>query len=58
MVTFMYISWFVYFTRVLTAVLLFTGSVDEGITEGLPTLQGTSSTSAHVDDDDRLVPTQ
>lgn len=30
------------------------GSVDEGITEGLPTLQGTSSTSAHVDDDDRL----
>ncbi|KAF4009752.1 hypothetical protein G4228_000880 [Cervus hanglu yarkandensis] len=30
------------------------GSVDEGITEGLPTLQGTSSTNAHVDDDDRL----
>lgn len=36
-------------------VLLFTGSVDEGVTEGLPTLQSTSSTNAHADDDDRLV---
>lgn len=35
--------------------LLFTGSVDEGVTEGLPTLQSTSSTNAHADDDDRLV---
>ncbi|XP_047610240.1 zinc finger and BTB domain-containing protein 44 isoform X1 [Phacochoerus africanus] len=30
------------------------GSVDEGVTEGLPTLQSTSSTNAHADDDDRL----
>ncbi|XP_005999978.1 zinc finger and BTB domain-containing protein 44 [Latimeria chalumnae] len=30
------------------------GSIDEGVTEGLPTLQGTSSASAHADDDDRL----
>ncbi|XP_012934275.1 zinc finger and BTB domain-containing protein 44 isoform X1 [Heterocephalus glaber] len=30
------------------------GSVDEGVTEGLPTLQNTSSTNVHVDDDDRL----
>ncbi|XP_023557209.1 zinc finger and BTB domain-containing protein 44 isoform X3 [Octodon degus] len=29
------------------------GSVDEGVTEGLPTLQSTSSTNTHVDDDDR-----
>ncbi|KAM5246767.1 zinc finger and BTB domain-containing protein 44 isoform 2-T2 [Ctenodactylus gundi] len=29
------------------------GSVDEGVTEGLPTLQSTSGTSAHADDDDR-----
>ncbi|XP_063112162.1 zinc finger and BTB domain-containing protein 44 isoform X3 [Cavia porcellus] len=29
------------------------GSVDEGVTEGLPTLQSTSSTNAHADDDDR-----
>ncbi|XP_021098415.1 zinc finger and BTB domain-containing protein 44 isoform X3 [Heterocephalus glaber] len=29
------------------------GSVDEGVTEGLPTLQNTSSTNVHVDDDDR-----
>lgn len=28
------------------------GSVDEGVTEGLPTLQSTSSTNAHADDDD------
>ena len=33
-----------------------TGSVDEGVTEGLPTLQSTTSTNAHADDDDRLVP--
>lgn len=33
--------------------LLFAGSVDEGVTEGLPTLQSTSSTNAHADDDDR-----
>ncbi|XP_064338298.1 zinc finger and BTB domain-containing protein 44 isoform X8 [Camelus dromedarius] len=31
------------------------GSVDEGVTEGLPTLQSTSSTNAHTEDDDRLV---
>lgn len=30
------------------------GSVDEGVAEGLPTLQSTSSTNAHADDDDRL----
>ncbi|XP_057564050.1 zinc finger and BTB domain-containing protein 44-like [Hippopotamus amphibius kiboko] len=30
------------------------GAVDEGVTEGLPTLQSTSSASAHADDDDRL----
>ncbi|XP_006150700.1 zinc finger and BTB domain-containing protein 44 isoform X7 [Tupaia chinensis] len=30
------------------------GSVDEGVTEGLPTLQSTSSTNAHADEDDRL----
>lgn len=35
--------------------LLFSGSVDEGVTEGLPTLQSTSSTNAHADEDDRLV---
>ncbi|KAM7339065.1 hypothetical protein ACRRTK_002549 [Alexandromys fortis] len=29
------------------------GSVDEGVTERLPTLQITSGTSAHTDDDDR-----
>ncbi|XP_014444138.1 zinc finger and BTB domain-containing protein 44 isoform X2 [Tupaia chinensis] len=29
------------------------GSVDEGVTEGLPTLQSTSSTNAHADEDDR-----
>ncbi|XP_006242831.1 zinc finger and BTB domain-containing protein 44 isoform X2 [Rattus norvegicus] len=28
------------------------GSVDEGVTEGLPTLQSTSSTNAHADEDD------
>nr|XP_033773408.1 zinc finger and BTB domain-containing protein 44 isoform X2 [Geotrypetes seraphini] len=35
-----------------------TGSIDEGVTEGLPTLQSTSSTTVHADDDDRdfLVP--
>nr|XP_033773409.1 zinc finger and BTB domain-containing protein 44 isoform X3 [Geotrypetes seraphini] len=31
-----------------------TGSIDEGVTEGLPTLQSTSSTTVHADDDDRL----
>ncbi|KAF6083554.1 zinc finger and BTB domain containing 44 [Phyllostomus discolor] len=30
------------------------GSVDEGVTEGLPTLQSTSSTNAHAEEDDRL----
>ncbi|XP_055516624.1 zinc finger and BTB domain-containing protein 44 [Leucoraja erinacea] len=30
------------------------GSVDEGVTEGLPTLQGTSNANNHPDDDDRL----
>jgi hypothetical protein len=35
--------------------LFFTGSVDEGVTEGLPTLQSTSGTNTHADDDDRLV---
>ncbi|XP_074929597.1 zinc finger and BTB domain-containing protein 44 isoform X6 [Chelonoidis abingdonii] len=30
------------------------GSIDEGVTEGLPTLQSTSGTNAHADDDDRL----
>ncbi|XP_020819434.1 zinc finger and BTB domain-containing protein 44 isoform X3 [Phascolarctos cinereus] len=29
------------------------GSVDEGVTEGLPTLQSTSSTNTHADDEDR-----
>ncbi|KAM6173143.1 zinc finger and BTB domain-containing protein 44 isoform 2-T2 [Erethizon dorsatum] len=29
------------------------GSMDEGVTEGLPTLQSTSGTNAHADDDDR-----
>ncbi|XP_027733474.1 zinc finger and BTB domain-containing protein 44 isoform X2 [Vombatus ursinus] len=29
------------------------GSVDEGVTEGLPTLQNTSSTNTHADDEDR-----
>ncbi|XP_054079209.1 zinc finger and BTB domain-containing protein 44 isoform X4 [Rissa tridactyla] len=29
------------------------GSIDEGVTEGLPTLQSTSGTNAHADDDDR-----
>lgn len=33
------------------------GSIDEGVTEGLPTLQSTSGTNAHADDDDRYVPT-
>lgn len=49
-----------YLHQALTTVPLknpFTGSVDEGVTEGLPTLQSTSSTNAHADDDDRLVPT-
>ncbi|XP_029429267.1 zinc finger and BTB domain-containing protein 44 isoform X2 [Rhinatrema bivittatum] len=35
-----------------------TGSIDEGVTEGLPTLQSTSSTNVHADDDDRLESTQ
>ncbi|KYO38948.1 zinc finger and BTB domain-containing protein 44 [Alligator mississippiensis] len=30
------------------------GSIDEGVTEGLPTLQSTSGTNTHADDDDRL----
>ncbi|XP_021231970.1 zinc finger and BTB domain-containing protein 44 isoform X6 [Numida meleagris] len=30
------------------------GSMDEGVTEGLPTLQSSSGTNAHADDDDRL----
>eukprot|EP00076_Gallus_gallus_P029507 XP_015153614.1 zinc finger and BTB domain-containing protein 44 isoform X8 [Gallus gallus] len=30
------------------------GSMDEGVTEGLPTLQSTSGANAHADDDDRL----
>ncbi|NXA14599.1 ZBT44 protein, partial [Sapayoa aenigma] len=30
------------------------GSIDEGVTEGLPTLQSSSGTNAHADDDDRL----
>ncbi|XP_072467708.1 zinc finger and BTB domain-containing protein 44 isoform X2 [Notamacropus eugenii] len=29
------------------------GSVDEGVTEGLPTLQSTSGTNTHADDEDR-----
>ncbi|XP_054031945.1 zinc finger and BTB domain-containing protein 44 isoform X3 [Dryobates pubescens] len=29
------------------------GSIDEGVTEGLPTLQSTSGANAHADDDDR-----
>lgn len=33
------------------------GSIDEGVTEGLPTLQSTSGTNAHADDDDRYIPT-
>lgn len=33
------------------------GSIDEGVTEGLPTLQSTSGTNAPADDDDRYVPT-
>ncbi|XP_056650614.1 zinc finger and BTB domain-containing protein 44 isoform X5 [Monodelphis domestica] len=32
----------------------FDWSVDEGVTEGLPTLQSTSSTNTHADDEDRL----
>ncbi|XP_056650616.1 zinc finger and BTB domain-containing protein 44 isoform X6 [Monodelphis domestica] len=31
----------------------FDWSVDEGVTEGLPTLQSTSSTNTHADDEDR-----
>ncbi|XP_041090930.1 zinc finger and BTB domain-containing protein 44 isoform X1 [Polyodon spathula] len=30
------------------------GSVDEGVSEGLPSLQGTSSAGGHADDDERL----
>ncbi|XP_060643704.2 zinc finger and BTB domain-containing protein 44 isoform X2 [Anolis sagrei] len=30
------------------------GSIDEGVTEGLPTLQSTSGGNVHADDDDRL----
>ncbi|XP_069080565.1 zinc finger and BTB domain-containing protein 44 isoform X1 [Pleurodeles waltl] len=30
------------------------GSIDEGVTEGLPTLQSTSGPNVHPDDDDRL----
>ncbi|XP_073426157.1 zinc finger and BTB domain-containing protein 44 isoform X1 [Dendrobates tinctorius] len=30
------------------------GSIDEGVGEGLPTLQGTASSNVHADDDDRL----
>lgn len=32
--------------------------MDEGVTEGLPTLQSTSGANAHADDDDRYVPMQ
>ncbi|XP_066564735.1 zinc finger and BTB domain-containing protein 44 [Amia ocellicauda] len=30
------------------------GSIDEGVTEGLPSLQGTSNNSGHAEDDERL----
>nr|XP_015193270.1 PREDICTED: zinc finger and BTB domain-containing protein 44 isoform X2 [Lepisosteus oculatus] len=30
------------------------GSIDEGVTEGLPSLQGPSNTSSHAEDDERL----
>ncbi|XP_063799702.1 zinc finger and BTB domain-containing protein 44 isoform X1 [Pseudophryne corroboree] len=30
------------------------GSIDEGVGEGMPTLQGTASANVHADDDDRL----
>ncbi|XP_053861802.1 zinc finger and BTB domain-containing protein 44 isoform X3 [Malaclemys terrapin pileata] len=41
-------------TLVLEGLHCIKGSIDEGVTEGLPTLQSTSGTNAHADDDDRL----